>query len=214
MADDDDTRVERVTPKQTLLNLMKMQQTTNSRIAAERGALGVKIKQAEEKQFLDTWAFRIVAQLNAMDGGVAARHFRQLMIYAEHAGIGDQADLEDAIDEAAKTPEAATAGKGKAKGKGKAAKDKEEGFDAGGAPKPTGLTPAEEKRVIAEFNGKIAGLGKRAIARELQSYVKNYPGLAGTLEGLAAERSGTDSPATAMAGERGISQDTQTAGAA
>lgn len=98
-SDDDRTSVERVTPKSKVLQLYKRKSAMNSRIGEERASYGAAVEKAVESEYLDKVAFDVVTRLAKMDAGKAARHFRNIEIYAEHLGIGAQGDLEDKIDE-------------------------------------------------------------------------------------------------------------------
>lgn len=147
---------------------MKACEAAGSRIGEERGALGAKMKTAAEEKHLDLVAFNMMRALKKRSH--AASHLRAFMIYCEYAGIGDQADLEDAIE---------------------AANAREDEEETGEETDPISQVIADSEEAdlaLAGFKTEIAGLAKRKTQLALQEFVAKYPNLAERAEGIAAER--------------------------
>jgi hypothetical protein len=95
----DDERAHTVMGKTAFTKLVQQIKAAKSRIAGEQGALGAKIKAAEEKDQLNKVVLPLVIRLEAMnDPAKQSRCIREFNLYCDHLGLGGQQDIEDAID--------------------------------------------------------------------------------------------------------------------
>lgn len=84
--------------KGKLLQLVKLTDQCNSRMAEERGALGAKYEAAATADNFNAKAFRALRPLLKMEPGPQSHLWRTMLLYAEHLGIGAQGDIEDVIN--------------------------------------------------------------------------------------------------------------------
>lgn len=197
--------VDRIATKQTVTQIWGWKRAMNSRVGEERAQYGVKLTDAVEKKHLDKKAFDMATALAKLEPSKAAFHFRNLMIYCEHLGVGDQADLEDYArshaGEGANPVEEATTKKG-------------DGFDQGKGIKPgSAVTTANPEKALAAFKKDLDKAKQaRSCQTILQKFVAHHQDLAEAAERmtetrvteLAGGKKKPASPATQAARDAGI----------
>lgn len=206
MPKSDDGSVDRLATKQTVTQMWRMKAAMNSRVGEERAAYGNKLTAAVDKQHLDKKAFDMATSLAKLEAGKAAFHFRNLMLYCEHLGVGDQGDLEDyarsRAGEGTNPVEEATAKKG-------------DGFDQGKGIKPgSAITTANPEKALAGFKKDLDRAKQaRSCQTILQKFVAHHQDLAEAAERLTETRvaelaggkkSKPASPSTQAARDMGI----------
>jgi hypothetical protein len=194
----DDEQVEKHIPKNRLVALSRAFDAAQSRLADERGELGRKIKEAEDKHHLDKWAFKVAQQLKRMnDSGKQSRRLRALSLYCDMLEVGGQTDLVDLAEEGDREDEEDQRGTRfedepddetttdvvdellAGDGTGENAGATDEGFDAGAK---------EPDLILRTFRNSLEGMVTAKVRRALDAFVKEYPHLAGDAEEIAAKR--------------------------
>jgi len=215
----DDNKPARVIGKKKLEQLLKAQNAANSRMAEERGALGNKLKAAEENDHLNLKAFRIIKPLYNMDVGKREHLWRDILLYGELLGFGAQLDLVDEARRAAARDES----------------EEDEGNEEGGEEESTEEQPASDPVAdvlagmdvpeVGRFRAAIAeALTGDAINAGLERFCNDHPEHAEQALGIAQERlaalaadqgGGEDLRPTALReGEQATAQQTAEAAAA
>lgn len=110
----DSETIERVTPPEQLLSLLRLAEETKTKTGALGKTLGDSIKHAKDKAFLNTAAFAEVRRMMRMDPLTLSAYVRARELYIEAAVKGGillmQGDLLDHADEQASQEGAEAAG--------------------------------------------------------------------------------------------------------